>query len=715
MRNILHIVRGDLRRIRRNVMTAVVVFGLIIIPLLFSCFNVLASWDPFGRTDQLRIAVASADEGHESDLANLRINLGDQVLSQLSRNDQIDWVVTDEDTAVEGTKSGEYYASIVLPPDFSTSMLTFYLTGTEPTHLALYTNEKKNALSTVITSQGADGVITQINDTFTRIISDVGLGVISSLSDYLDKDDTKVALDRIRDRVAGLGDRLHSVAGTTRSLTALLDSTKPLLTGADDIARAAGADFGDPGTDLGGGSGATADLGSTLKDATDSLETALTATGDSYAAVGDRLGELFDRAGSAGSGTAATFTTLADRVQQQTDALAALRDRVAGATPDGGPGVPALDAAVDRSADLHDRLARTADDITAGTTSAGQSRQRTADALNRARQAVDGAVASYRQDLKPQLSQLGGTLDSLGRSVSGIRDDLDGITAGLSGTPGSVQGALDRARNATATLADRLDGHADRFADLEKALAAAGETGDFSRLAAIVGDDPDALASQLSAPVSVERDPVFPVAGFGAGMAPLYTVLSLWVGALLTVVLVRTAPPRDREYTRTQAYLGRFGLFALIGLAQSTLAVLGLVVFVQIGAVHPFLLLVSGWVTSLVFMLIVYTLVLSFGSAGKALSVVLLVIQVSGAGGAYPLPLLPGWFQAVSPWLPATYAMDAMRAAIAGMYRGDLWINLGILLLFAVPALILGLFLRRFLDGYNRSTNAAIEKTKVMS
>ncbi|HCT14176.1 MAG TPA: YhgE/Pip domain-containing protein [Corynebacterium nuruki] len=712
MRNILHIVRGDLRRIRRNVMTAVVVFGLIIIPLLFSCFNVLASWDPFGRTDQLRIAVASADEGHESDLANLRINLGDQVLSQLSRNDQIDWVVTDEDTAVEGTKSGEYYASIVLPPDFSTSMLTFYLTGTEPTHLALYTNEKKNALSTVITSQGADGVITQINDTFTRIISDVGLGVISSLSDYLDKDDTKAALDRIRDRVAGLGDRLHSVAGTTRSLTALLDSTKPLLTGADDIARAAGADFGNPGTDLGGGSGATADLGSTLKDATGSLETALTATGDSYAAVGDRLGELFDRAGSAGSGTAATFTTLADRVQQQTDALAALRDRVAGATPGG---VPALDAAVDRSADLHDRLARTADDITAGTTSAAQSRQRTADALNRARQAVDGAVASYRQDLKPQLSQLGGTLDSLGRSVSGIRDDLDGITAGLSGSPGSVQGALDRARTTTATLADRLDGHAARFADLEKALATAGETGDFSRLAAIVGDDPDALASQLSAPVSVERDPVFPVASFGAGMAPLYTVLALWVGALLTVVLVRTSPPRDREYTRTQAYLGRFGLFALIGLAQSTLAVAGLVVFVQIGAVHPFLLLVSGWVTSVVFMLIVYTLVLSFGSAGKALSVVLLVIQVSGAGGAYPLPLLPGWFQAVSPWLPATYAMDAMRAAIAGMYRGDLWINLGMLLLFAVPALILGLFLRRFLDGYNRSTNAAIEKTKVMS
>jgi putative membrane protein len=88
---------------------------------------------------------------------------------------------------------------------------------------------------------------------------------------------------------------------------------------------------------------------------------------------------------------------------------------------------------------------------------------------------------------------------------------------------------------------------------------------------------------------------------------------------------------------------------------------------------------------------------------------------VSGGGGAYPLPLLPGWFQTLSPWLPATHAIDAMRAAIAGMYRGDLWIELGILLLFAVPFLILGLWLRGLLDGYNRSTNEAIEKTKVMA
>lgn len=143
MNNILTILRDDLRAIRGNVMTGVIVFGLVIIPLLFTGFNILASWDPFSNTDRLKIAVASKDEGHESDLASLRLNLGDEVLSQLSRNEQVDWVITDSDDALEGTKSGEYYAGIVLPENFSQELLTFYIEGTEPAKLDLYTNEKK--------------------------------------------------------------------------------------------------------------------------------------------------------------------------------------------------------------------------------------------------------------------------------------------------------------------------------------------------------------------------------------------------------------------------------------------------------------------------------------------------------------------------------------------------------------------------------------------
>lgn len=763
MKNALSILRNDLRGIKNNVMTSIVVFGLVIIPLLFSTFNVLASWNPFGNTDQLKIAVASADEGHESDLASLRINLGDQVLSQLSRNDQIDWVITGEDKAIEGTKAGDYYAAIVLPPSFSTDMLTFYVEGTEPTKLDLYTNEKKNALSTVITSQGAEGMISQINETFTRTLSSVGLGLVSSLDDYLEQDDTQAAIERVESRVANVSTRLHSGAQTVRSLSGLVESSIPLVEGADSIISAAGDQFDDPSTRIGGGSGAATDLDSTLRTATDSLETALQATGDSYGAVSDRLEELFDSANATSDGAASTFNTLAERVQQQVDFFQSLRDsldsNVAGAIPDvAQPGyervLARLDAAIDRSTDLHDSFAQTAENISSGNGSAQSSRQESRNAISQARAAVSDAVTSYREDLKPQLSELGNTLDSLGNNIASVREDLGNIRSSISDSPGSVQDVLGRTRDATAGLADRLDEHAQRFSDLEEALSTAGDTGDFSRLADIVGSDPEALASQLAAPIDVDRQAVFPVASFGVGMTPLYLTLALWIGAVLTSVLVRTGVPEKRtakkgdaegsedpegseatepstdsadsavetseqddevtEYSRTQAYFGRFGIFACIGLAQSTLAVLGLIFFVQIDAAHPLLLLLCGWVTSLVFMLIVYTLVLSFGSAGKAISVLLLVFQVSGAGGAYPLELLPQWFQNIGPWLPATHAIDAMRAAIAGVYRGDLWIELGLLLLFTIPMLILGLLLRRLLDGYNRKTTEAIESTKIM-
>lgn len=763
MKNILTIIRSDLRGVKSNVMTSLVIFGLVIIPLLFSTFNVLASWNPFANTGQLKIAVASTDKGFDSDLVSLNINLGDQVLAQMSENKQIDWVITDKDDAIDGTESGEYYASIVLPTTFSDDLLTFYVEGAEPTKLDLYTNEKKNALSTLITSQGADGVIDEINESFTETLSSVGLGVVSSLTDYLESEDAQQMIDRVDLRLENISARLDSGASTVRSLSGLIDSTLPLVESADSIIAAARGEFDDSDSNLGDGSGATSDLDSTLRDATDSLEASLQAAGDSYAVVGDRLDDLFESADSTSSSASTTFSTLADRVQQQTDALEGLRDglesNIGSGLPDvARPGydrvVARLDAAIERSSDLHDSFATTAENISSGNGSAQSTRDESRAAIDSARTAVSDAVTAYREDLKPQLDELGTTLDSLGESIDGVKDDLAAIRETTSDNPGSLQDALRRTGEATAGLADRLDEQAEWFSDLRGAIEEAGESGDFSTVSQIIGSDPDALASHLAAPVSLDREPVFPVSSFGAGMAPLYTVLSLWIGALLTAVLVRVkatdpaartekvstpaaaaaaggdggdsaADSDDTEvmpvaeekptYKRYEAYFGRFGLFALIGLAQSTMAVLSLIFFVEIEPVHPFLLLLCGWVTSLVFMLIVYTLVLTFGSAGKAVSVLLLVFQVSAAGGAYPLPLLPQWFQNISPWLPATHSIDAMRAAIAGIYRGDFWIEIGLLLLFTIPFLILGLLLRRFFDGYNKKTDEAMESTKIMS
>ena len=138
MRGTLDLFLNDMRTACRNVMGAVMLVGLIVIPMLFTWFNVLASWDPFDNTSQLKVAVASKDTGYESDLLPVPINVGNQVLNELRANEQLDWVVTTSDEAIEGTKSGEYYAAIVLPEDFSTDMMNFYTDGSQP--CLLYTS-----------------------------------------------------------------------------------------------------------------------------------------------------------------------------------------------------------------------------------------------------------------------------------------------------------------------------------------------------------------------------------------------------------------------------------------------------------------------------------------------------------------------------------------------------------------------------------------------
>lgn len=729
MNNILTILRDDLKAIRGNVMTAVIIFGLAIIPLLFTTFNALASWDPFANTKQLKIAVASEDEGHQSDLASLKLNLADEVLSQLSRNDEINWVLTNSEDAIEGTKSGEYYAGIILPKDFSSSLLTFYVEGTEPSKLNLYTNEKKNALSTTITQRSATGVIEKIDESFTRVVSNVGLGVISSLDQYLAEGDTQAALNNVQHRVTTVQSRLDAASGTVMALSNLVDSTIPLTQAAKNILSEAGNQASSTTDDK--GESPIDILKSALDKSTDSLDASLAATQQSYEVLSSQIEELLGNASATSAQTAQTFRTAADRVGQQTAAFQGLKDSIQNkADKVNLPGPVAagyravmshIDASIAQSNALYDSLASTANNIEDGRNSQ-ESRQQTQEAIASAKQAVGNARKSYNAKLKPQLVALGDSVRLVASDIDAVKRDITGIRTTIS----NDNDTLVRARDLTAGLSGTLQNQASRFGELSRKIEEIRAGGDLSQLADLIGDDPELLASRIASPVNVNRQPIYEVAAFGVGMTPFYLTLSLWVGALLACVLVHTNAERKylkknedldkkNQFTRNQIFLGRFLTFGLIGIAQATLVVLSLIFFVEIEPEHPFMMLFAAWIISLVFMLIVYSLVITFDSAGKALTVLLLVIQVSGSGGAYPLPLLPEWFQNVSPWLPATYSIDAFRSAIAGIYEADILRELGMLLLFTIPALILGLLLRPAMDNYHKRLQKAIKKTKVMA
>ncbi|MFW2211659.1 YhgE/Pip family protein [Corynebacterium amycolatum] len=769
MRNVLEIVRNDFRVIRQNTMTGIMVFGLVLIPLLFTCFNVLASWEPFENTEKLKIAVASNDRGHRTDIGAIDVNLGNEVLSKLSRNHDIDWQITDSEDAIDGTKSGDYYAAIVLPENFSTELMTFYVRGTKAPKLTLYTNEKKNALSSIITSKGASGVIQEIDKNFTQVVASVGLGAITSLDEYLNTSDSKQALTRVQNRVDDTAARLRSGAQTARSLSTLVETTVPLVETADSILENAGARM-----DIlrnGSGDGNVAgDLDAAVGNVRDSVSTALDATQSSYEGVRNRVNELVDGTQATSGATADTFDAMAAKFGQQADGLTAMRDRLEDTVGAVVPGVakPGYDRAI---SDLNTSIARTrglqesfsavAADLRGGRDT-GSSISQAKDAFTAAIAAVENAKNSYEQNLRPQIDALSEPVSRLSNDIEVIGEDIRGIRGTISGSPVDT---LRKTSAATMGLSNRFDDLAARFDEIHNALEEAKDTGDLSRIAEAVGDDPSALAAQLAAPVQVEEDPVFPVQSFGAGMAPFYATLALWIGALLSSVLIRTTvrsrggqkvgddeaenvvsdavddaqsdaaaevgddadaeaekssdqqinAAQTDDYTRAEKYFGRFATFATVGLVQATLMVLGLQVYVGIDPAHRFLMLLAGWIISLVFMMIVFSFVFTFDNAGKAICVLLLVMQVSAAGGAYPLPLVPQWVQNISPWLPGTYAIDMFRSSIAGIYEADYWKLMFMLALFIIPSLILALGLQRIFEKGINDIKDAIGETKVMA
>lgn len=721
MRDALSVVKNDFSKVRRSVMATCLLLFLIIIPLLFTWFNVLAAWDPFGNTKDLKIAVASEDDGYTSDFFPIEVNAGDQVLSQLRANEQMDWVITNPSDAIEGTKSGEYYASIILPSTFSDDMLTFYADGSQPAQIALHTNEKKNALAPTIANKGAEGISANISETFTRTIGDVSLGLVTSLSDFLDQGDTQDALSRIEARAENLQSQLRNGARTARTMGDLTESAIPLLESAQRIIDTPRPSLSDT----------TRDGITDISASSDALDGALSATRESYAIVGDRIDALYETANISRETRSETLNTLADNVQLNINAYEGLKDTVNTRIRPLAPAEAAtltgqLDEAIAAQESVRDRLRAASD--------SDSPERPDFSSLDRASSAIEDVRNSGIRD---QVSQLAQTLRGIGDTIELPEGDIQLNTDSLAG----ASAALD-------DVGATLDQNADRLDDLLDRINTASRTGDLSEIAAIVGDDPEAFAQALAAPVEVERQAIYPVASFGVGMAPLYTTLALWVGALLAAVALRTdvaakltkhrpnrfdeevdleneteddtaeipseAPEEPEEIGPFAKYFGRYGTFALVGLAQSTLLTLGLIFFVKLEPAHPFLLVLAGWVSSCIFMLLVYALTVALSNAGKALAVFLLVIQISSAGGSYPLQLLPHWFQSVSPWLPATYSIRAFRSALAGSYGADYWIALATLLLFIIPALILGVVLRKPLASYTSGLNKALAKTKMM-
>ena len=521
-------------------------------------------------------------------------------------------------------------------------------------------------------------------------------------------------------RIAGVSGKVRDMGAQAERMASVLELYSSLAGAAQTLASDSGklvvaAQNGVDGLDAASSQGSTSasDLVAAVKGSVDDLAGALDGAAARFDEVSASAGALFDAASTGAAQGAAGLRGQAEAVDAQIaryrSAIEQLEE-LRGSLPSDAQ--QALDAVIARMSavvslmeGMRDNLGAAAERLEAGNADVQAQRAEVERLAAEARQASDDLAASFDGGLKPGLQQLA---DSAGVLAANMGDGLDSLRssgADLSASAGSAADVLGDARA-------KVDEAAQKLRETARELETLAD-------GAVLGADAQLLSKALAAPVGIEREAVFPAENFGSAMAPLYTTLALFIGSLLILVVVKpTVSDRTREQLSDpqprQLFMGRFGVLAFLSLAQTTVMGLGNLLFLQVQVAEPALFMLCFWIAGLVFTFLIYALVAAFANLGKAVAVLLLIIQVTGCGGSFPLQLLPPFVQALSPWLPATHVVNAMRAAMFGTYGADFWTEIGLLLLFLTPAALIGLVLRKPLAKFMTWYVEQVESSKLV-
>lgn len=590
MKNIIKVFLNDCKHIGRNVVALVVVMGLAVLPSLYAWFNILSNWDPYGpeSTSNIKVAVAYDDTG--INISGMDINISTNIVEALKTNDTIGWVFTDStDEAIEGVWSGDYYAALIMPADFSKDMVSFLADNMTHPEIIYYTNQKKNAIAPKITDKAKTAVQQQVNATF-----------ISTL-------------------------------------------TEAIMKSADVAENIGGKNKAD----------------STLESGSDSMNNSLIDILIAKFQVINTQVVTFDNVLSALSNIITTAQTSADTAK--------------GISPD-------ISGTFEGERAILNELNKTI----------GQSSLIDSSLFSTISHDID-AVSGYMNSISSIYNDMGYNIDDFNKSISQMGE--------------SINNTLVMVRN----IEDNLNETTNKLVEFKN-------SGVYSLLQTAISFNTDELASFISAPVAITTEDLYPITNYGSAMSPFYSVLSIWVGALILVAIihVKVHPFDGIKVNSVEAFFGRYITFFLIGQAQALLITLGDLFFIGIQCIHPFKFWFAAAFTSFVFTMITYSLTVAFENVGEAAAVVIMVIQVAGAGGTFPIQCLPAIYQAIYKYLPFTYAMDALRECVGGTYSWYYWKCILALLVYVGICLFIGLVIAKPCRKLNAIVDKSKEKSEIM-
>lgn len=737
MSKIWAILRHDINQVRGNPIALLVIMGLAILPSFYAWFNIAGGWDPYGNSGQIKVALANSDEGVEGGIVPFRVNVGERIVTSLAGSKKIGYVVTSEDDAIEGVRSGNYYAAVVIPRDFSSDLLSVLTNSPEHPQLEYYVNEKRNAIASIVTGKASGSIQTMVNEGFTEAVAEVATDLFGEVSSLMNGEGVATAgsnlgkaldagiaaLDRSSSDIAAYKDVVSSIRGVMSSSSAVVGTDSSSLDVAGSLSDAAD------------GVRSLDEVAARAKNAaSSSIDAGKSSVGD----VSSAIDNAFEVAGGKTDQLVSALSTASETAAAHRDELIALRDaldKLNGEIIAHETSFANVSVALTVKADISDLLTRvdnaigyldelvksvdqTKADIQTAKTDAETSRAQLQGLADEAEDAIESVRSSYADHFSGSLDDLANTIDEAANQATDISDSLQSgskkITTAIAGADkdlAKMEESLDGASKKLGKVARKLTKQRDR---LSKALS----SGDMDLVRTIMGGDAAALVSFLAAPVELDREAFFPVENNGSAMTPFYTTMALWVGGTLMGLIIYAGISKklaeELEAAPRHAYLGRLAFFLCVGACQATILLLGDLFFLGVQCAHPVLFVLTGWLASLVFINIIYSLATSFGDVGKAIAVFIMVLQVAGSGGTFPVQMLPPLFQRVYPFLPFVHSENAFRAAMFGTYGNDWLQEMGILAAFLIPALLLGLVLRKPLIPANEWIEEKMEETQLM-
>ena len=681
MRNILGVFKYDIKTLSRHFFAMAVAVAICLLPSLYAWLNIYSNWDPYGNTGNVSIALASMDKGYVTEKGEV-VNKGQEVLDDLRESTAINWVFLDsEEEAVNGVYSGKYYAAVVIDEDFSYNMFNMLTEWTGKPSITYYENAKKNAVATKITATAAGNVKASINEAYLEVVISTVMESANRIADDITGDDPAGSLRSI----------LEQSIVTLNACNRMMDSFGAAVAGTnlpqvdtqrlDEIIMTINEKLPD---------------GSTLR--------------QTVAEVSMKINENAEKVENA--------LRVLENATVDTSGVAAANQVIAGSA-----------ASYEEIAKLLEEMAADAptSDTRAYIESMASVARETSGWLYKlseteiADTAINGAVDSLKtlvklnQSFIPCLDDISIQVESTFLSVADMLDDAKIML-------NDVHQLKQAAANVKAAGSDTLSilkpagtRVASSLADALHKLETLNGEDYLKALLEILGGSPILYGEYFAQVVQTTVTPVYPIANYGSAMAPFYTVLSIWVGGVMLGAIFKAHARHDGlvDPKPHELYFGRYLLFFFLSQIQTAIIITGDLFLLKIQCLHPGLLYLCGAVTSFTFSLLIYSLAVSFGDVGKAIVVVVMVLQIAGSSGTFPIELLPEIFQKIYRFFPFPYAIDAMRECICGVYGSTYVVKLGQLLIFAVVALGIGLFARRPFIGVNEFMEERLEETEM--